>query len=141
MATLKDLEANWLQIQSAGPIIEQIFSFPHPAAETISALRLIVLDDNKQWILADPANLSHAYRTIGLAQSAISPGQSDKALYYGNHSDSFWNFSFELPLFLGPNGTITQAAPELPDSLFMRVVGTLQNSSSILFNPEEGVFL
>ena len=80
-----------------------------PAAETISALRVVYESDGAVSLL-DPTDDDHVAALLGLAITAAGIGADIVIRTGGTVDDAGWSWS-EGFVFAGPNGTLTQTPP------------------------------
>lgn len=101
------------------------------AATTLSALRLVYVDDGGQIRYADKDDAASARRIAGMTLAAASLGASCNVLLLGMHEDVnwSWNVDGDRALFLGAGGVIVQGKPNA--AVIMRV-GTVITATKIL---------
>lgn len=68
-----------------------------------------------------------------LTMAAAEEGVEVQVLALGTHVESSWDWTPNLPVYLGINGLLTQEIPSAPS--FLAQVGTALSSSSIYFDP------
>jgi hypothetical protein len=100
----------WMPTPTSTPDSGQLTE-PIVAATSLSALRVVTLDDSGQLIYADSGNLNHAFALIGILPAAVGLGNSIAVLTDGSLSDTNWNWNPRVPIFLGSNGQLTQTVP------------------------------
>jgi len=109
----------------------------YPVAESISALRVCALNASNLLVLADCTNPDHAFRLVGLQQTAVSVG-SATPLVSGIVSDSNWAWDGSRPIWLGSLGFLTQVPPA---SGFLVQVATPLTPTTIHFEIQETTVL
>lgn len=90
---------------------------------------------------ADASILGHLNSVIGLTTSAIGSGFSGQVITLGDIEESSWNWTPNLPLFLGLNGLLTQVVPTISDSVFSLMLGKAITSKKIYFQIHEPYIL
>ena len=108
-----------------------------PAGENLSALR-IVSRSGSQYFLSDPFSDSSIFSIAGLATSAAVLGSMVGPLGYGEYEDLSWTWVPGVPIFLGPQGTLTQLAPT---SGWLQVVARPLTSKVIAIQIEDPIRL
>ena len=97
------------------------------AAQTISANTAVALV-NGQLVPAQSGTPSQAGNVIGVAINGGQAGASIDIQQSGEMSLSSWTWTMGLPVFVGPNGPLTQTPPT---SGFSQVVGVPLSATSI----------
>jgi hypothetical protein len=108
------------------------------ASASLSALRVVVLEEGNELIYADSGTPGHAFKVVGLLPSAVAAGSTVQVLTDGAISDSNWNWDTERPIFLGLNGQLTQTAPTTG---FLLQVATATTPTQIDFEIQEAILL
>jgi hypothetical protein len=135
---------NTIEIVEAGTIVLSVSGgsggvpLPSlPAAATLSALRLVsnVAD---QYVYSDPALANSAWAIAGLTTQSINQGQYFSPIQNQPITDAAWNWVRGSPVFLGPNGTLTQIAPT---ANYLVVVGKVLSPQTLFIQIEEPVKL
>lgn len=108
------------------------------AAASLSALRIVALNDSGRLIYADSSIADHAFRVQGILETAISAGYAIAPLSDGSISDGSWNWAIGIPVFLGTDGILTQTAPE---SGFILQVATVENATSLSFEIQPPILI
>ncbi len=103
------------------------------AAQTISANTAVALV-NGQLVPAQSGVASQAGNVLGIAQNGGPAGTLVNVQFAGTMTMSSWNWTMGQPIFVGPNGPLTQTAPTAG---FSQVVGVPLSSTtmSIGFQP------
>ena len=83
------------------------------AGEDLSALRLVLLDNNDEFVLANPVNYEDSV-TVGVTLTAALTGVGVNVLMFGKLEDAFFVFPLHDNLYLSANGIITNVPPVLP---------------------------
>lgn len=111
------------------------------AGFTVQAFRLVVpraLDTNVRHALPDYA--PHADRPLWVTLSAALPGETVQVIAIGQVENPAWNWTQD-PIYLGPDGTLTQIVPSTPDAVFSTQVGYPLNPTCIYLSPQPAVML
>lgn len=82
----------------------------YTAGETLSALKVVVLNDEGEAVLAEPSTFRTSL-AIGVTCNAVSSGGQVRVLKEGEIEDSLFNFPDDDLLYLGPSGSITNIPP------------------------------
>lgn len=114
------------------------YSDPIAASASLSALRVVIVNESGLLAYADSATPAHAFRVVGLLASAVSSGESVAVLIDGLIADSGWNWTIGSPIFIGANGVLTQTPPE---SGFLQQVATPITATQIDFELQEPILL
>lgn len=104
------------------------------AASALSALRVVAINGDGKLIYADPNNPDHAFRVIGLLQSAVVMNAGVQALMRGFVIDSSWHWQLDKPIWLGANGTLTQNPT---GTGFLLIVATVIDAQTLNFELQE----
>lgn len=99
------------------------------AGQAIPDWRAVILDTNDQFRLADPSNLAHRQRVVGIVPYGGFDMASLVAQTAGDVTGPASNFSPTAPLFVGAGGILT-ATP--PASGWRQIVATAVTSSRIV---------
>ena len=114
------------------------YSDPIAASASLSALRVVIVNESGQLAYADSATAAHAFRVVGLLPSAVSSGESIAVLIDGLIADATWNWTIGSPIFIGANGVLTQSPPETG---FLQQVATPITATQIDFEIQEPILL
>lgn len=79
----------------------------YTAQETISALKLVRIQNGSDAYLASPSGTYESARVLGVALNAALTGQSVSVLEFGELTDATFTFTAGVPLFLGALAAIT----------------------------------
>lgn len=113
-------------------------STSHAASTNLSALRFVIVNDENEFEYASSDTADHLFKTVGILKSAIAEGTYGEALVQGSLSDSNWNWTLGVPIYLGLNGVLTQAPPSLG---FQLIVGKPTNVDTVYFETGEPILL
>jgi len=108
------------------------------AATALSALRVASLNDSDQLVYADASTVAHAFRLVGLLQSAVEVGSTATPLVRGIFSDSSWSWQLDKPIWLGANGFLSQVPS---GTAFLVQVATPLTPTQIHFEFQEVTLL
>lgn len=111
------------------------------AGFTVEAFRVVVprvQEPNVRYAL--PNFLPHANRPYWVTLTAALPGEEVRVVSQGIVSNSNWAWA-QAPIFLGPDGTLTQAVPEAPEAMFGVQIGYPVDPDSMYVGPAPAVVL
>jgi hypothetical protein len=77
----------------------------------------------------------------GVTVSAVGQGGLTSIRNYGELVETSWNWTMDKPVFLGPNGTLTQANPADAGAAFSLVVGFPSSPTKLFINIREPILL
>jgi hypothetical protein len=106
------------------------------AGAMVPGHRVVMFDDLGRGIPADPT--SPLYSFVGVSISGANIGGTFEAQLAGLIEEPSWSFTPLLPIFAGPNGTLTQARPWTG---ILHVIAVAQSPTSILVNPQTPITL
>lgn len=105
------------------------------AGETLGARKLVYLDTNGQWKLAD-ADAAATMPCLGITLGAITSGRSGKILTQGYIGDAAWAWTVGASLYVGATaGELTETAPS--GSGYLQVVAHAKEGDLIYLFPWE----
>ena len=107
------------------------------AAQTISANTAVALV-NGQLVPAQSGTASQAGNVVGIAINGGQAGTSIAIQQSGEMSLSSWSWTMGLPIFVGPNGPLTQTPPTAG---FSQVVGVPLSATSISIGLESPILI
>ena len=81
------------------------------AAENISALRAVRLINANECELGDPDTIYEDAKVVGISLTAATTGNNVEVLTFGILEDPFFTFPLNEPIFLAPNGVVTDVPP------------------------------
>jgi hypothetical protein len=105
------------------------------AAETISALRVVRVDDVGELVLCRPPE-PEATAPIGITETVVAAGADTTVRVAGPMHDASWSWQ-PGPVLLGIDGHLTQSAADLP---FLVVVGQAVSPTSLVVRINAPVF-
>ncbi len=125
---------NWdtLMNENLG-LLEKGFTLKAIAGVTLSANKVVYLDDSYQFQLSTASGNTSEARFVGLTTNIINQNVEGFARHVGYHDDPDWSF-IPGPVFLSDTaaGEITQAGPTVGNTL---VVGFAIQTNEILIRP------
>lgn len=83
-------------------------------------------------------NLSHKLATIGVTLNAANVGDMVTVIVYGEITEPSWNWTPNLPVFLGVNGNLVQVAPNQVNS-FSLIIGFAISPQILLVSLKEAI--
>ena len=110
------------------------------ANETISALQLVTAINDTHVEIAEPDNYNNS-TVLGVAIGAGNSGDAIPILLFGKLEDAFFTFPVNDPLFLLPNGLISNVAPATPSENFSTMVGFSLGAGAVFLNIERPIGL
>lgn len=110
------------------------------AGEDLSGHR-VVRRHNGEVFYVDAADLSDMIGPFRLTMAAAAMGAHVDVLAYGDLDEPSWNWMPGEPIYLGPNGALTQTVPTFPTSLFLVQVAAAIEATSINFEPKMPILL
>jgi hypothetical protein len=90
------------------------------AGETLSGHRAVILSATGAAYYADKNTLSHIGRVYGITVNAALVGGQVQLVRVGNVTESGWNWTPDVPVYLGANGVLTQVEPTIG---FLQAIG------------------
>jgi hypothetical protein len=109
------------------------------AGEAIGGNRLAYLDSSGLARYASANNILHANKVWAMSTQAASAGNSFNAVRTGEVEEGSWNWTLNMPVFLGNNGVPTQTLPG--DAMFSLVIGFPVSSTKLFVNIREPIIL
>jgi hypothetical protein len=110
-----------------------------PAVSPMSALRVIISNSQGEAEYADSGNPDHRWRATGVTLQGVSnAGDLIGIRYSGPVDEPSWTWTPGLPIFLGPNGTLTQTRPTVG---IMLIVGQALSPTRIMVRPTQPIIL
>jgi hypothetical protein len=115
--------------------------FQATAGADIGGHRIVVLDSSNKAQYADCTDLGHAQRVVGMTLNAAVADDSVSLQNFGEVTEPTWNWDMTKPVYLGPNGVLTQVVPTVEYAKFSLVVGFPSSPKSLFVNIREPIFL
>lgn len=101
--------ANW-EVFAAGAEA-YVVSRSYVAAEDICENRVVVTNDAGDIVHANPHDVDHAFRLVGVSAHNANTGQSCKVVMYGFMQCPEWVFTPGKPIFVAALGKLSHAPP------------------------------
>jgi len=95
----------------------------------ISGHKAVTVDSNGKVIYADNTIPSHATKVVGVTITAALTNEEVTIVPSGEIIEPTFNWLPDLPVFLGPNGLLTQT---VPSSGFSLIIGFPTSQTSLL---------
>jgi hypothetical protein len=112
------------------------------ASLTLSGHRAVVLQPDGTFIYDDSTLLGLRFAPPALTLGAASVGATVSAIIFGYVSEPSWAWTPEEPVFLGPQGILTQVAPSLAaGDAFQLQVAVAVSPTTILWAPQAPIVL
>jgi len=112
--------------------------FTYSAGIDLSGHRMVVLDDSALVVYADNTVDAHANKVIGMTTGAAMVGAGVTIQAGGELTEPSWDWTLNIPVWLGVNGLLTQAVPV---SGFSLIIGFPISQTSIFIDIHEPIFL
>lgn len=133
-------------VLKAGPVPGEIFwgreaAYFITAGEPLGGHRVVVADETGRAIHADPANLSHASRILGMTTGAAAQGNPAEVVRAFEMEEQSWAWTPGAAVFLGATGVLTQSVPEVPEAAFSLIVGFALTPTRLFINVREPILL
>lgn len=94
-----------------------------------------------QVLYADPLNIAHMGKLLGITMGAAIAGGSVEIRSDGEIQEPSWSFVVDQPVYLGASGIPTQTVPSRPGAAFLQVIGFASAADRILLNPFQPITL
>lgn len=101
------------------------------AGEVLGGHRVVIVDDTNSLIYADPNDIGHAFRVIGITSHACLLGGTARVQRYGVMVEPSWNWELGKPIYLGASGILTQV---YPNSKIIFIIGFPVKSTEMIVN-------
>lgn len=109
--------------------------FTRIAAITLSGHRVVRPLPDGTVTYADSTRLVDATAALWLTLDAANAGDEINLVAIGNVTEPSWNWVPGEPIFLGPNGTLTQTSPLFGGDAFMVQVASPDTSIDVFYSP------
>lgn len=130
--------SNWLEDVGGAPSVPTDSNQLNMiAGEDISGHRVVVISDSGI-LKADINNINHTNLTLAVTTQAGTIGNNIKVLITGQLTEPSWNWSYDNPIWVGPDGVLTQIPPITG---WLCQVATVINPTSILISPKQPLIL
>ena len=113
-------------------------SLRYVANGAISGHRVIRCDSTGKAAYADSNTTAHANSVIGISTNAAVNGDIVNVQFSGEVEEPSWNWTPNMPVFDGVNGTLTQTSPTQGFSL---VVGFAVTPTKIVVGIKQPIFI
>jgi len=97
-----------------------------------------ICNDNGSAIYADNTDLSTAHTFVGISYNAAADGDTVSIVTARAVTEVTWNWTPQQPIYIGKDGTLTQAAPT---SGYIRRIGFAQTATTVFVQPSQPLFL
>lgn len=109
-------------------------SYTYQAAVDIDAFKMVAHDAAGQLVLATNNNLIQATRVYGIATAAALTGVVTNVRMFGQVTNPAWNWTADMPIYLGEAGVLTQSVPA-GAGRFLLLVGYPISATSMFIRP------
>jgi hypothetical protein len=116
---------------NSGMVIEHFVAYP------MSGHRIVVLNENEEAEYASSANPFHANKIIGMTIHAAINGEIGIQTG-GELTEPSWNWTLDIPIWLGVDGLLTQVQPV---SGFSLIIGFPITQTKMFIGIREPIFL
>jgi hypothetical protein len=116
-------------------------SLDRVSAVDLSGHRAVYVNNTGSVDYASNTLVSNAPRVIGMTSGASSTGLPSNIVTAGETSEPSWNWSLDLPIYLGADGFLTQVVPALPLAKFLLVMGFPISATTIFIHIGNPIFL
>lgn len=104
------------------------------AAEALGGHRVVTMSGN----YASKDNSSDKFNVLGITQGAVISGSTATVTTYGVITESSWNWTAGLPVFLSTNGQLTQS---VPTSGFRLIIGRAKSATTLFVDISEPIVI
>lgn len=120
-----------IEANEAGPPGPSEYIAQHIAGASLGGHRAVVLDNTEHAIYADKDTPQHATKVLGITTGSAIADSSVPIQTYGEITEPSWAWTPGLPVYLGTNGLLTQAAPATG---FLLVIGFAITATKIFID-------
>ena len=106
----------------AGPSGGTGYTYP-ASTGSISGHRVVTFDAQHRVKYASNDTVAHANQIVGVTKNAAMENDQVEVVRSGEITEPSWNFTPNLPVYLGHNGYLTQTPPSPADAVFSVVIG------------------
>lgn len=104
------------------------------AAEALGGHRVVTMSGN----YASKDNADDKFNILGITQGAVISGATATVTTYGTITESSWNWTHGLPVFLSTNGQLTQTPPATG---FRLIIGRAKNATTLFVDISEPIVI
>jgi len=122
------------------PGTTDIILYAYTAGDNLSGHRIVMLDSTGVLVYADNTVAASSLRVLGMTIGSSTLGTLVNVQKFGELVDPSWNWSVNLPIYLGLNGLLTQVPPSNP-AKFSLIVGFAISATSIFINTQPPIGL
>ena len=106
---------------------------------SIGGHRVVVLN-GADLAYASNTDLTHANKILGVTLNAGNSGDTISIVNNGEVIEPTWNWTSNLPIFLGTNGLLTQTPPANP-AVFSQIIGFPTNATTMFVHLREPLLI
>jgi len=104
----------------------------------LSGHRAVVFNDVGKLVYADASSPSQGHAVVGITTNAALTDDNVTVKTYGDFEELSWNWTINLPIYLGNNGVLTQT--QQPGA-FVLVMGVAISQTKMFVNIRQPIFL
>lgn len=108
------------------------------AGAAIGGHRVVVASGASEALLADPSDVSHLHRVIGITEGAAVLGDDINVRFAGEMTEGSWSWTPDAPIYAGAAGVLTQTPPS---GAWLRIVAVAITATRIVVGLREPVRL
>ena len=130
--------SHWLEGvagEPTAPVTANVFNMI--AGQDVPGHRAVVMSDVGV-VLANNSDILHSNLTLGVSTQSATIGNSIKLQTFGSLTEPSWNWSYDNPIWVGPNGTLTQVPPTTG---WLCQIATVINPITIFISPKQPLVL
>jgi len=104
------------------------------ASAAIGGHRVVVASGADGVLVADPSDITHLHRVIGITEGAAVLGDGIDVRYAGEMTEGSWNWTPDAPVYAGAAGVLTQTPPS---GAWLRIVAVAISATRIVVDLRE----
>jgi hypothetical protein len=128
-------------VEQTGGDASQV-SFTKIAGQTLSGHRVVTSNPDGTVGYASSQTLAHSIAPLWLTIAAANGGDQVELVAYGLVAEPSWSWTVGAPIFLSPNGVLTQTPPSLAaGDVFVLQVASPDTPTDVFFAPRTPIEL
>lgn len=108
------------------------------AGAAIGGHRVVVASGADDVLVADPSDVTHLHRVIGITEGAAVLGDDVDVRFAGEMTEGSWSWTPDAPIYAGAAGVLTQTPPS---GAWLRIVAVAISATRIVVGLREPVRL